>query len=267
MGFEEISEFISETKQTLNNKSYSVVENCFLEDSQIPMFINIGNTYKRSIDKNFQITVDYEDLSESHFRIAKYLFTIRGQILIDETIDYDEVLYDLSSLKLLLDNLIKNHQEYTPGKFSKKYDRLWAQFIGEYNFIPLHNNIQGRYSRFLKPLYKLVSEERIGNSKKQRQAFISLFFPSKIKEPIKWNGPIYDLRRFLDLLIEFELIEKPIYFNKYVSDNFQIKNRTNRYQEFDEKSFKTSYNQVGYNNPDNYSYWEKKVKDISDKLR
>ncbi len=212
------------------------------------------------------MNLEFEFLQQTHFQINKCILNSKSLILIDNKNEYDDMIDQLLNLKLIVDSLIKNHNLYTKVKFEKEFYKLWDKYIGKDNFIPLHKNIKSKYISFLKPIYVLlIDEKRI--EKSQRKLFLSLFFPIKINQQIRWNDSIYDLRRFFDLLIDKELIEKPKYFNQYISDNFIILNKTKEYQEFTENSFKTSHEKTGYNNPTTYSFWESKIENISDQLR
>ncbi|HEY9168281.1 MAG TPA: hypothetical protein VIN72_02200 [Lutibacter sp.] len=254
MEIKELKKFIIDTRKILYNIPDYILEDYIKNDFEFPVFLNI--------------TYDYHYLQETHFKINTYLFEINPIILVDDKKECDEVVNQLICLKIFTDSLIKSHNKYTKGKFQKIYDNRFLEIKGEDNFIPIHNEINSKKSIFMKLVYRLIiNENRIDNSDNQRKAFISLFFPTKQVEPIKWKYPIYDLKRFFDLLMENNLINQPKYFNELIINNFLILNKQNHFQKFTIKSFQTSKEKEGYNHNEEYFDWEKKIQEIKVKLR
>ena len=83
-------------------------------------------------------------------------------------------------------------------------------------------------------------------------------------EPVKWNYPIYDLKRFFDVLITEYIIVQPVYFNEYVTHNFLILNKEKIFQPFKIKSFQTAKVKKGYN--DLFYFWSTNLIKMKKKL-
>lgn len=252
MDIEEIKNFIIESDNKLFNVNDQIIDNYILDNFEIPMFIN--NNY------------DYDFLKQIHFQISAYIFHIEEVVLLDDTNESDRVVDDLLRLKIFVDNIIKNHNSYTEAKFKKEYNSYLLELKKEDNYISIHDDIKHNKSNFIKSLYNLlIKEKRISSSQNQRKAFISLFFPTKLMEPVKWNYPIYDLKRFFDVLIKKNIIAQPDYFNEYVTHNFLILNKQKIFQPFKVKSFQTSKDKQGYN--DLYYIWDQNLIKIKKKFR
>lgn len=254
MDFKEVIEFINNTRKILYSFTDNFIDSYIISDFEPPIFLNIN--------------YDYDFLQNTHLKITKYLFEIKHAIIHYDNNECEEIINQLLSLKLTFDSLIKNHKSYTMGKFQKNYGNLLSDFKGEDNFIPIHQEIKSKKSIFIKLIYELIkNEKRVDNSVTQRKAFISLFFSTKLEEPIKWNHHIYDLKRFFDLLMENEFIEQPMYFNEFIIKNFLILNKQERFQYFTIKSFQTSKEKRGYNDTNQYYHWDNKLKNIKSRLR
>lgn len=208
------------------------IEHFILDDRDIPIF----SILKKQSIGNLRIL---------HIRINTLLEYARTLIEIEE-ISHDKNIYKCLLLKSHIESLVQLHPQFSHKKYPGTYKYKLDIQKGN-NFIVLNRNIVSNPPKFLSALYNLtINNNKVLKSTPQRRAFVSLFYPFKAEEELKWCGPVYTLRRFFDRLAELNLIEKNKYFNSFISQSCLIKDKSGNFTKFKTNSFKTSNNKVGY---------------------
>lgn len=256
--FKEISNFITNTKKEICDVSENVYDkhfhNYIIKDFELPIL--------------FPNRFNYEDLTNIHFKTYMKIEQVKNHLLYYNTFEKKSIsiLRKLYLLKEVTENLIQNQPEYTLISFSRNFVKLKNDFFLKGNFIELEDNIKSQKIRFLKLLYnKLVKKERISKDAKQRKLFISLFSEDKmIKDYIIWNNRLWDLKLFIDLMIEKKLFKPNEFINVFASNNFKTINLQGEIQKFKSDSFKTARSKESYQK--DYYKWEKEILELTLKL-
>lgn len=248
MDLKEIKDFIKQVENELLEIPENDLESYLFDEFDVPIFFRTHN-------------FDIKHITNLHFKANSYLTIIRD---LAPTRDDEvfEILISLLKIKLILDNTIKSHPKYTKVRFNKEYNKKQNKLKNNV-FIPLHKDISKRKLKFITMTFELLVEEMRIN-KSQKQTFAYLFLPFINKEKIIWNAPIYDLKRFFDLMIEKQLIVPQEYFNEFISENFRIQNKQGKCQSFKVTSFKTANTKTGYQNE--YYKWEDKIENLKHSL-
>lgn len=225
-------ELSSIEEEILEHLEYNL-ENFIIAARNIPDFLS------------FKVTLN--DLCNLHVKITILLEYIRALIELEDR-SYDKVVYKGVLLKSHIDALVKSHSEFSKKKYPRNFEYRLKEEKGT-NCIQLNSkNLSHNYLKFIKGLIGLVVQKgKIENSKPQREAFVSLFYPFKAEDKLKWNGQLYTLKRFFDQLEELEMISKPAYLNMILSQKCLIKDKSGNFIHFDPVSYKTSKGKAGYN--------------------
>ena len=251
MELEEVKDFINQTKKKINKIPNDTISLFIIDEFEIPTFLN-----------NKQL--DYEYLKDVHFKINSYIIIIKKFIPVENEL-YKKYLIPLLKLKLQIDSLVKSNSNYTKTNFENNYQKLLGEFKNE-SYIILTETIKPKRLVFIKKLFSLLSNEeinRIDKTSVQRMAFYYLFLPFEKKEKVKWNGSIYDLKAFFDIILEFNFINTSKYFNEFITKHFAIRNKQNNFQSFTIKSFQTSNTKEGYNK-ESYLFWKEKLSQLKE---
>ncbi len=221
MEIEEVKSFI---EKTTNKLSDNFVETYIIKGFDVPMLIH----------EKF----NYEYLKKIHFQTILYINDIKNAILNIQN-DYEFELKQLTKLKLIIDNLIKQHPKYTKVKFEKHYENLYNEYYRKGNALEIKLN---KKLKQIMELYSiLIKNDRI--DKNQRKAFISLFFNDKpIKDKILWKAQIYDLRAFLNTLKDIQIIKADINIDDFAPLYFNYLSKRHEFKEFDKNYSKSLQN-------------------------
>ncbi len=244
---ENINKELSEIEDEILEYLDSNIDDFLLVDRPIPIFLTLNT----SIDK----------LCNLHIKVTVLLDYVRTLIEIEDE-SYEDIVFRCILMKSHIDSLVKSHPEYSHKKYPRNFE-YQLDLIKGTNCIPLvtkHIPFTNNH-KFISSLYKLtIEKKKIEPSKSQRRSFVSIFYPFKTKEKLKWNGSLYSLRRFFDVLEELKIIHKPYRFKEIISDNCLIKHKSGKYLSFKSDSYKTSKNKSGYNK--HFDEWDE-VKSLS----
>jgi hypothetical protein len=227
MEIKEIKNFIKYVNNVILKIPNNIIEDYIIYDNEIPLFFNW--------------TLDYNGLKEIHTRLINTIYDAKTLVLIEED-EAEKYIYELIRLKLLIDNLIRNHPK--AGKLSKgKFEKDYLKQIedGEINFLKFHSKEKHTKLNIIIKLYKnLIKLNRVENSNIQRKAFIALFFKDKIiNTQLKWNGVDSDLRAFLKVLVDLKLNNNLSDINTFAVKNFKNINSKGIYKEINYNTFKS----------------------------
>lgn len=250
MDLKEIKRFITITQNEITNF------NCFIEDyildsNEIPMFIYLKNDYAMLIEKHFQII--------THLNELKYLIHTKDD-------DFENELNQLLVLKLITDNLIKNHSKYKPKSFETNFKKRKNEFYRIGNPLENHPKNKSKKTILIKELYGILIKNR-RLDKTQRKPFIRLFFEDTPKtDKLLWNNKLHDLRAFLILLIDHKLIKLE---NQSVDDyaplHFKTLTKNGEFKEFNKNYIKSLQAKETFFK--SIDFWEPIITNLSAKFR
>lgn len=235
MSNKNIDIFLDEVSSYLNEVPEYIIEDYILENYDPPVHL-IWH-------------LDYETLKNHHNQATKLILGYR-----DEPEFHSELL-QLISIRALISMHILLHPLDKTSYGTSKFENSDQSFL---NQLPRKTDF---HLSQVKRLYQLlIVEGRI--TKTERKLFISLLFDNNPqKEKILWNSSEADLRGFLTVIIEQDVIKYNITdLNKFASINFKCLDRNKLPKDIKQATFKGLQSKVSFTKA--WDFWTNRLSQL-----